>query len=88
MLDNSSAYMKCNSYIYSSYTAHVVAEPDTSSAKIDVSNVHTYVFKEGDKVHKMLNYAKEWGYNWAEIIGVSNYASYSSASGAWSPDSI
>jgi len=86
-LDNSSVYMLCNS-IYKSYTAHVVAEPDTSSTIIDVSGNHTYQFVRVGDWHKMINYAKEWGYNWAGIIGTSDYSTYSSASGVWSPDSI
>ena len=96
--DDSSCYMKCNSYSHignqgsgNSYygTAHgAVSQWSSYSNRMYNGKVSTrYLFTPGTTKY-MTNYIYESSCRWAKIYCESGYTSYATFSGVWSPDSI
>ena len=96
--DDSSSYMKCNSYSHignqgsgNSYygTAHgAVSKYSTYSNRMYNGKVSTrYMFTPGTTKY-MTNYIYESSCGWANIYCESGYTSYATFSGVWSPDSV
>lgn len=85
-LDDSSAYMKCDSTTYP-YIAQVVAAQGFFDLHYDASGGHKYTFNSGT-VYKMINYVYENNYKYAAIYAQRLYSYDYFASGLWSPDSI
>lgn len=96
--DDSSCYMKCNSYSHignqgsgNSYygTAHgAVSKESSYSNRMYNGKVSTrYMFTSGTTKY-MTNYIYESSCRWAKIYCESGYTSYATFSGVWSPDSV
>ena len=96
--DNSSCYMRCNSYSHignqgsgNSYygTAHgAVSEWSSYSNRMYNGKVSPrYMFTSGTTKY-MTNYIYESSCRWAKIYCESGYTSYATFSGVWSPDSV
>ena len=96
--DDSSSYMKCNSYSHignqgsgNSYygTAHgAVSKESSYSNRMYNGKVSTrYMFTSGTTKY-MTNYIYESSCRWAKIYCESGYTSYATFSGVWSPDSV
>lgn len=96
--DDSSCYMKCNSYSHignqgsgNSYygTAHgaVSKESSYSNRMYNGKVSPRYMFTSGTTKY-MTNYIYESSCRWANIYCESGYTSYATFSGVWSPDSV
>lgn len=96
--DDSSSYMKCNSYSHignqgsgNSYygTAHgAVSKESSYGNRMYNGKVSTrYMFTSGTTKY-MTNYIYESSCRWANIYCESGYTSYATFSGVWSPDSV
>ncbi len=96
--NDSSCYMKCNSYSHignqgsgNSYygTAHgAVSKESSYSNRMYNGKVSTrYMFTSGTTKY-MTNYIYESSCRWAKIYCESGYTSYATFSGVWSPDSV
>lgn len=96
--DDSSCYMKCNSYSHignqgsgNSYygTAHgAITKGSSYSNRMYNGKVSTrYLFTPGTTRY-MTNYIYETSCEWANIYCESGYTSYATFSGVWSPDSV
>ena len=96
--DDSSCYMRCNSYSHignqgsgNSYygTAHgAVSEWSSYSNRMYNGKVSPrYMFTSGTTKY-MTNYIYESSCRWAKIYCESGYTSYATFSGVWSPDSV
>ena len=96
--DDSSSYMKCNSYSHSGNqgsgnmyqgTPHGAVSKESSYSNLMYNGkVSTrYMFTSGTTKY-MTNYIYESSCRWANIYCESGYTSYATFSGVWSPDSV
>ena len=84
--DNSSCYMRCNSYYGTAHGA--VSEWSSYSNRMYNGKVSPrYMFTSGTTKY-MTNYIYESSCGWANIYCESGYTSYATFSGVWSPDSV
>lgn len=99
-LDNTSSYMKCDTftqiYIGGSGDTYVGTVHGSKGIKLSdgLSDVYygsrhstSYTFKQGT-VKYMTNFLYEAGYEYANIYCDAKYTTYAKFTGVWSPDSI